>query len=495
MHPLASETYREIVSFFEELERQYEDKSGGYDFAELLCSRVRFLAQEDQKAILEFLFYQFENDLRFGHLLPDVVRVLGAFEYVPRLIHAMLMSHRIGVPEYFKVLSILVGTETPPQALVNAVLQTIESLLQQGNPEGVVLLATLMQTGHGFFVKQMSEYLRRWLYESSSQHFTCYIDALALSFSDFLSKESVLLLTTILWDNRPDSIVTLRQRIESNPLLLVSCKLQRYALKILSQSDVYPSSLLSRLVGSNTDNPSVGNEVVQQVLYLIGNIEQTDTTGGHRLGELLSEELRRMRSGDQRRVMEVLLYQFENGLRYGHLLPDVVRLVGTPEDIQRSVEVMLKSPYISLKSYERIIKSVVYDCEKREQKAAAEKLRQVALNLIAQGSIDGVVLLASLTRTGIPSLSEEGVNFLRECVRYRANERYAEYLDLFVFSYSDFLTAEGLLPFVHTLRNLHLADRDAIIGTIQQRLEFNPLLRLSCKALRKALETARLFGA
>lgn len=237
MRPIGQEVYRQVLAFIEDLERHHKDTSGGYELGMLLGENIRRMSVEDREAVVETLFYQFENGMRYGYLLADVVREIRKPEYIERFVGSMLTAAHIGIPEYEVLLRDILGYEHDEIAgeLLTTLQRVVRDLVGQGKAEGAVLLAVLVRVGVPFFVREAGRYIGEWVRNSSKPDVIRLIDATLLSFGDFLDRDGIELFLQVLDYmgtplDRKNSIDVFRERITSNPLLAVSCKYLKYVL-------------------------------------------------------------------------------------------------------------------------------------------------------------------------------------------------------------------------------------------------------------------------
>lgn len=225
----------------------------------------------------------------------------------------------------------------------------------------------------------------------------------------------------------------------------------------------------------------------EAVLEIISEIERRhkDTSGGYDLPCQVAHWMRQLSAADRDRVIETLFFQFENGLRYGYMLPDIIGSLPAPEHLERLLHVSLKLPQIGIGDYDELLSSVFgFGPEYNwELVAIAQK---VVSSTLADGDIAGVVLLGGLIRLGIPSAAKDAAAYLEEWTTDVGKEAY---LDAFLLQFSDFFPKESVLSLLGVTKQLRDADSvHAFITAALHRLKTNLLLKVCCKWLLMQLE-------
>lgn len=221
-----SSEHSKVLEAISEIERRYKDTSGGYDLPQQVVYWMRRIPLADQHTVIETLFFQFENGLRYGYMLPEIIRLLPAPEYLERLLRISLALPHLGVRDYDDILSSLFGFGPEyNQQFIAVARDVIRSELAEEGVGGVVLLCGLMRLGIPTFIEDAATYLDEWI---SSTEKKVFLDVLLLQFGDFFPKESIQSLFAaaqrlkgVSYSTFTSTVLT---RIDSNLLLRVSCK-------------------------------------------------------------------------------------------------------------------------------------------------------------------------------------------------------------------------------------------------------------------------------
>lgn len=230
--------------------------------------------------------------------------------------------------------------------------------------------------------------------------------------------------------------------------------------------------------------------VYHQVLKFIEELERhhKDVSGGYELSELFRDRLRQMPHDDRKVVVEVLFHQFERGLRYGYMLPDVVVEVGTPEYIERLLKSTLNAVHLGIADYEEILSSIFENTTDSVLRVVESTSRGVISDMIGQGLLGGVVLLGVLVRLYIPTFVSEGAYYLRQWLHNYPDSYSTACIDTMLLLFSDLLHRDGIQSFLGMTRHLEASiPRETFIKVFQERIASNPLLSVSCKSLYHAL--------
>lgn len=221
-----SNEYSTVLEAISEIERHYKDTSGGYDLPLQVVHWMRGIPLADQHMVIETLFFQFENGLRYGYMLPEIIRLLPAPEYLERLLRTSLALPHLGASDYDDILSSLFGFGPEYNSQFVAIArEVIRAKLAEGDASGVVLLCGLMRLGVPAVIEDAATYLSEWI---SSTEKVAFLDVLLLQFGDFFPKESVQSLFAAAQRLKGVShstfTSTVLTRIDGNLLLRVSCK-------------------------------------------------------------------------------------------------------------------------------------------------------------------------------------------------------------------------------------------------------------------------------
>lgn len=222
-----NDKHNAVLEAIVEIERRHKDTSGGYDLPYEVVNWMRHLSAADRNRVIETLFFQFENGLRYGYMLPDIIGSLPAPEHFERLLRVSLTLPHIGIGDYNNLLSSVFGfgPEYNPQ-LVAIARELVSSVLDEGDIMGAVLLGGLIRLGIPGAAEDAAAYLEGWITDTDKEAF---LDALLLQFSDFFPRESALSLLVVTRQMRDANsrhafITVALQRIKTNPLLKMCCK-------------------------------------------------------------------------------------------------------------------------------------------------------------------------------------------------------------------------------------------------------------------------------
>lgn len=227
------------------------------------------------------------------------------------------------------------------------------------------------------------------------------------------------------------------------------------------------------------------------VIEAISEIERRhkDTSGGYDLPYQVANWMRQLSPTERQEVIDTLFFQFEHGLRYGYVLPEIVGSLPAPEYLDRLLRVALTLPHISLGDYDNLLSGVFgFGPEYNPQLVAVA--RELVSSLLDEGEVTGVVLLGGLIRRGIPGASEDAAAHLENWITSTGKESF---LDMLLLQFSDFFPKESVVSLLGVTRQFSAADsRHAFINTALHRINSNPLLRVCCKWLLMQLERHRI---
>lgn len=227
------------------------------------------------------------------------------------------------------------------------------------------------------------------------------------------------------------------------------------------------------------------------VVEAIGEIERhhKDTSGGYDLPYQVANWMRQLSSADRHGVIETLFFQFENGLRYGYMLPDIIGLLPAPEYLERLLRSALTLPHIGIRDYDNLLSSV-FGLGPEYNLQLVAIARELVSSLLDEGDVTGVVLLGGLIRLGIPGAAEDAAAYLEEWSTRPGKEAF---LDTFLLQFSDFFPKESALSLLGVTKQLQDADsRHAFITIALHRIKTNLLLKMCCKWLLRQLERYRV---
>lgn len=216
-----------VLEAISEIERRHKDTSGGYELPYQVAKWMRSLPSTEQDKVIKTLFFQFENNMRYGYMLPDILGLLPAPEHLERLLRISLTLPHIGVRDYHDILSSVFGFGPKyDQQMVNIARKLVRSVLDEGDVRGVVLLGGLIRLGIPSATEDAAAYLEEWITDTGKEAF---VDGLLMQFSDFFPKESVDSLFGAIRCLQGDNLrhvftaIAIR-RIDANPLLKICCK-------------------------------------------------------------------------------------------------------------------------------------------------------------------------------------------------------------------------------------------------------------------------------
>lgn len=220
-----------------------------------------------------------------------------------------------------------------------------------------------------------------------------------------------------------------------------------------------------------------------QVLESIRELARShkDTSGGFEFAHILADWIKLMKSEDQEIVLSVLEYQFTWNQEFGDLYPDVLLLLKRTERAVALLSSAFYLPHVTLRRYYEIL----------TEYSNASAAHDIVQTITPPQKSDHALVLGMLCRRGNELAIPAATSWWSICLEralYESSD--TEMMDAFLFADNDFLPGDptATVRVGTRLSSNNRALYSAFREIVAKRLNTNPILGVSCKRLRIAVD-------